>query len=293
MPTTIKQHLGTVAVIDIAGPTTYVIPVATAVPQNPYNKGYPALANASGFPTIVNYGKRTPGLMISTVLKQSWCTATFLNNLLFVLDSWNNTREHAIILYDNSGIQYGNCDASHTGMRIFTGGRCSMLTLFQNAAGGPIGVEMYFNCIAGESEADASVVNSFSPTIPAASVGQVQDVTHTAFSTSGALVRSWRLTLVRAQGWQAYCDGSYFMAEVASGGFSGTFTVEQSPRGVGLGTGQVITIRKLDYTTHFTITTSWELDEPIQDFSIGLGNVVRSYTLINPVSPGGNPCIIA
>lgn len=282
--TGLKQFLGAVSIIDTVGSLTYTVPSASASPRNPLNFGYPGLVNASGFPSTLVQGKKSPSITLSTVAKASWFTATFLNNLLFTLDSDNNTRNHTVVLYDNSGIQYGVADSSHKGMRVYTGCRCTGVSLYQTAVGGPVGVDIGFAAITGESE--DSTVNSTSATIPSTSAGSLFNISQVAFSTSTAYVRSWRLNLVRGQGPQFYADGTLYANDIVSGMASGSLTVEQSPLGSDMGSAQTIT-----FSSGPVFTLAFNKDESVQDFSIGLGNVMKAYTLFK--SDGTNPCSIA
>lgn len=305
--TGLKQFLGGIQFINTVDSITYGVPSMTVNPRNPFNKGYPGLVNSSSYPSTVVYGKKIPTITISTVAKVSngsWFTPTNINNLLFSLDSDGNTKNHTIILYDLSTIQYGppagnapgglsyvghygygpGCDASHKGMRIFEGCRCTGMSMRQSAMGGPIGIDLGFKAIWGESEGPG--VNTYTNAPPATDPGYLMDVASVAFGTSSAYIRSWGNSVIRGQGEQGYADQTYFANDIVSGMLSGSFTSEESPYGADLGTTQVIA-----FASGPTLTLYYEKDEDVQDFSIGLGNKMTARTLIKLA--GGNPAAFA
>ncbi len=283
MANSVKQFLGAMAWVRTA-PTSGTQVTVTAmrgIPINPTNQAYPSVVNSSSYPSVTVSGKKSPRVALSMCAHSTWFTAANLNDLIQTLDSEGDTPDFAVCLYENSTLTYNNYASA--GRRVYDGSKCESISIFQNAMGGPIGVEVSFVSKYGDSEQTTPTTFTSFATLS----GNLFSVANVTFGTA-TLVRSWRLNLFRGQGHVYFLDGTLYPSEVASGMFSGSLTLEQSPKGVAPSTSEVVTVASGPV---FTMTNSLKLDDRRADLDIGLGNVLRAYTLFN--TSGGNPCVIS
>jgi len=306
-----KEFLGLAALKPASG-TTMVIPVMRAMPRNPLNMAYPALVNKSAYPSQVVMGKRTPGLSIVSLGKNSWLTADFVNDLLFTRDSNGDTKLWDIGVWEPT-----------TGLlRVWHNARAASLALQQGPTG-ELGVEIMFLATHGNSEgggagggewanpfsADGTYDSGVWPTgvwlwtSLTADAGVATGIIDVDFAGGGIAtlsdVRSWRLNMMVGQGHIHHVDGLRYPSDVASAMFGGTFIIEQA---VGAATqvakevqGTVvigINTNKTSGTGRFKITALIYMDETRRDAEVGFGYEMKSYSLID-ISAGGNPATCA
>jgi hypothetical protein len=263
--------------------TQIVIPFASAGPRNPRNIQYLTGVNASGFVTGDVPGRRTPSVTVSTVLKQSFLTADFLNSLIMSVDSNGDTDVWAVLLDD--GFQ----------PETYDGAKCAGIQLQQSAQGGPIGMTIgmisQYGWVNGANENTGALFPATTFTSTTTDAGQAEDVTKVNWSGTADLVSGFSCNLVRPQSYIFYDDQTLSPSGVASGMFTGNLTTVQS--------------------TKYTVTpgTSATLDIGITGFGISCDilvnkdNDVREFTMANrmqqstftlfDVSAGGNPFTIS
>lgn len=260
-------------------------------PLNPDNNSYPAVVNATSYPSQAVPGKKTPSIGLTAGYKASWASAGLFNGLIALVGTDNLTNKYAI----------GVKDDRSTSLRTWDWSRCSMLQFSQTAGGGPVMVQMEFMSRWGDSEMpngstlfDGEVTPSTTTfSGPATDAGQLIDTSKVGF-TGLTNVRSWTLTLLRGQVHNGYQDKTLYCKDIVSTMFSGVFSVDQDPNGTQVSnTGSVtIAIGPASTTGSITIAMSLKRDDHSYPEDVGLGNITSRYSLID-LSAGGSPCTIA
>lgn len=279
----IIQQLGTVS----SAFTPIVVPALRVQPRNPLNRKYLPSINRSSYPTQRIQSKRTPHIALDGAFKPSWTTSLLLNNLLQTLNVNGDTAMYSIGLYQATAGLFRSWDFA----------RCSQIELSGDATGGPIHITMDFLSCGGESELAGGTLNGFvAPTFATSSLvvdpGELTNVTQVTWGATPTVtqVHAWTLTIVRAQTFQFFDDGTIFPADVTSGQLSGVLTVEQSPNAASiLSTGGTLQIGSVGAGVIFNFLLSE--DDLVQEKQSGLGTVVRTYSLYDAVN-GGNPIVI-
>jgi hypothetical protein len=261
-----------------ANGTQTLIPATEAWPRNPLNRSRPGVINAAAYPSVEVPGKRTPSVRIATLAKPTWFTAGLLNSLINSLNAANGT-------YQTDGYAVGLCNVFET--RVYDVCRCERIVIGQKTAGAPIDVTLDFRCIYGDSEAP-------SPTefrTPSTDAGQLIGVSAIDWAGTADQVQSWKLTLSRVQRWIAYEDGTLYCAEVASGGFSASLVLVQSPTyNVSPTTAATLNLGSTGAGVGFSMLLSGDGDAQPQ--TLEFGRKQRTYTAID-LSAGGNPVTIS
>lgn len=277
------------------------LPFSKISPINPRNISYPGAVNTSSFASLSVRGKKSPGVSIATFVKPTWFTADLLNSLLGLptLDANFDTDRFSI------GIKHVVNGTAV--VRVWDWSRCASISLYQTSAGGPVIMEMGFFSRWGETECPYGTTlldNETLPSAPSFSIpsvsdaGPLTDISQVDFSssTSGTAgtesmsqVRSWRLTLMRGQGFVYYADGTYYPKDISSAMFGGSLVIEQSPTSLIVPTTAANIRMSTQATTgsRFKMDLSLSLDSESLDHDLGFGNIVRTYTLL--ASGGGNP----
>lgn len=279
-----------------------LVPTAKASPSNPLNNSYPGAVNASAFPSLKVYGKRSASVGLTANVKASWLNATLIESLLLATDTAGQTDYFSVLLDDNYN------------PRSYDYSRCTHLSLYQSGSGGPVMCEMGFLTRFGDNELHWLIANGgvlpdgetvvdvplsgytgFAP-----DAGLLDDVSTVDFGSpsTASLVRSWRLNLLRGQGYADFQDGSPWPKDIATGMFGGTLMIEQSPVAGAIVPGTTMTIRlhtrfigSVSYPKGLSINLALSQDTQQMDEDISMGNMVRTYTLADLAS-GGCPVTV-
>lgn len=289
-----KDFLGLVALTRTA-PTADTVPTylpsSVARPRNPLNNTYLPVIDRTGYPSIYVQGAKTPDIAVAAYIDvTTWTIAAMLNDLIVVpaaSDPNLDTVTWSVGLYQ----------AIAGSWRSYDGCKCARIDLDGDARGGPIRCVMHFNSIYGDNEASTP---KFSGTFPASVPTTAQY--HGPLSGTGKVsftgadqVYSWRLTLVRGQAQQKFQDGTPYAADIASGGFSGVLTLEQSPTASTVSSTSLtlkINSATAGVGTNLNVALALNLDEYVQEKTTGIGSMVHTYSLID-VTAGGNPCVVS
>ncbi len=104
-------------------------------------------------------------------------------------------------------------------------------------------------------------------------------------------VQSWKLTLNRVQRWIAYEDGTLYCADVASGGFSASLVLVQSPTcNVSPSASATLNLGSTGAGVGFSMLLSADGDQQPQ--TLEFGRKRRAFTAID-LAAGGNPVTIS
>jgi hypothetical protein len=256
--------------------TQYVIPSAQISAQNPINTSFPALIAGDSSIRNAVLGKRTPNITISTMLKASFCSSALFNSLIMSSDANKDTDEFVVILVDGEG-----------NVRQYQNSRCAGISIAASGAGGPISIQFSFLSVKGDS--DGTPI-----TYTAASIdpGYMTPVSGVDFNATADGVTGFSLSLLKAQGYQFFLDGTLFAANVVSGMFSGSLSIAQSPRATTVpSTGATIKLGVA--SSGIQISTALVLNAFQRNMSASLGSIANSYSLVDLTTAGvGVPCVI-
>lgn len=292
-----KDFLGTVVLMKEGGSPIF-IPCPRAGGYNPANNTYGPVINYTGYPSIQYKGKRTPGCALVVPLKASWFNAGLVNDLIHTIDSFGDTADFHIAFWEPITAK----------LHVWSHQKCAGL-VFAGAPMTEISCEMSFIGVYGMSEAPSNPFASFGSftsgswpngtwqwSNPVVDAGDMLGPTDQDWNNTLSGVKSWRLSLMRGQAHDHFCDGSRFPAGVDTGMFGGTFVVEQSvlatnyiPENMS-GTVQlrIKTQAPPGQRVSITVTANWDSEDRSREPTFG--SVVRSYSLINKVT-GGNPAV--
>lgn len=265
--------------------------VIRVTPMNPDNITYPAVVNATSYPSMAVPGKKTPTISMSAPYKASWCSALLFNGLIVNVGTDNLTNKYAIGVKDDRA----------SSLRTWDWSRCSRLEFSQTAGGGPVMVSMDFMSRWGDGEMPNAAVLYDGETTPATTTfagpttdaGQVLD-TSLCSVTGLTNVRSWTLTLLRGQVHNGYVDKTLYCKDIVSTMFSGVFSCDQDLNGTQISSTGTVTLNLGPAATagYITAALSVKRDDHVYPEDVGLGNITSRYSLID-LSAGGNPCTIA
>jgi hypothetical protein len=263
---------------DPAVGTQTLLPATEAWPRNPLNKSRPAVIDAAAYPGVEALGKRTPSVRIATLAKPTWFTAALLNSLVNSLNAANGT-------YQTDGYAIGLCNVFQT--RVYDVCRCERIVVAQPAAGAPIEVTLDFRCLYGDGEAPSPTAFA----VPSTDAGQLMGVSAVDWAGTADQVQSWKLTLNRVQRWIAYEDGTLYCADVASGGFSASLVLVQSPTcNVSPSASATLNLGSTGAGVGFSMLLSADGDQQPQ--TLEFGRKRRAFTAID-LAAGGNPVTIS
>jgi len=253
-----------------------LIPYMEAAPEAPYNDTYMPVVNKATGPSIIVRGKITPSISVRTIAKPSWFTADLINSMLLTRDANFDTDVFAAKLVE----------LGESAPTVYDTFRVGGLSLSHNAAGGPLGVE--FSGIAATSAG----VTVFTGT-GEADAGLAYDAAAVDYNSTAELVRAWRLNLMCPQSYDMFSNRSRYPSGVSTGQISGTLELEFSSKAAVVPTS-TMTIRIYDSSDvlQITLTVNLNLDVPRRIRSVGLGNKIHAYTLINS-STGAIPVTAA
>lgn len=287
--------------------------VSSAIPTNPINNLYIPVVNASGYPSVVVVGMRTPSVTLQACLKpfivgspnKGWCNAGLLNSLISV-GTDQQTDRFAIRFTDDTSTP-----------RIWDWSRCDTIRITGDASGGPIMVTLGFKCRFGNAESENPYALTFisgnqpgtSPsgsfTTPVSDAGTLPGNSDWDFNNTLSDVSSFSLTLMRGQRWRARAGvvsnavstGRVMYAnDIDSGQFSGVLTVVQDAGAstIVAGAGTIQLRLNTSYTGAnggILITCTINEDNYVYPVESAFGTLTTTYSLINLAS-GGNPAVI-
>jgi len=277
-----KDYLGSVILKKTAGSgsvtvgTQFVIPSAMISANNPVNTSFPALINSDSSIRNATLGKRTPNITITTMLKASFCSSALFNSLLFTSDANHDTDTYAVILVDGEG-----------NVRQFLGSKCAGISIACQGIGGPISIQFSFLSQYGDNDGSAVTYTAATP-----DPGYLTPVSLVDFNSTADGVTAFSINLLRAQGYVFYLDGTLFSAYVASGMFSGSLTLSQSPRATTVPTTGC-TIKLGTAGSGIQVASALVLNAFKRDMAASLGSISNSYSLVDLSTSGtGVPCVI-
>jgi len=281
-----KGFLGWAAVKKTGGQTStgpalatiYSFPIAAVNPRNPVNTSYASVINAAGALSLKTAGKKTPSVSLRSIpLKSSFFTNIFLLSMIggstSYLDTNNNSDEYCVGVNNGSSTRY------------YELAKCSQVSFYQTAPGGPINMDMDWLAVYGDSELGTTTIAT-----PSTDAGSTYDITKTDFNSTLDAVYSWRLTLMRPQAYQFECDGTQYSDTLQSGMIGGTFSYTTSPLSATVATTD-ITIKLGTAGSGVQLALKVNLDEKAEDVVSALGTRSITYTLINS-STGAYPATI-
>ncbi len=281
-----RDFAGLFALKDITAATgAVVIPTSLVRPRNPINNSYLPTANKSSFPSAKVLGKRRPSLTVSAHAKASWFTADLLNRLIMTLATDSNGDLNTDVF------ACGLYQATANSWRVFDGCKCSQIDISQELSG-PISVVMSFPAIQDSSDTISlpATPTAFSISALNSDPGLAIPVSSTSWGGTATQVKSWRLSLVRGQAVQDSQNGTSFADGIASGMFSGVFTLEQSA------TADIIPTTSVAFqigpaSTGVKFTLNLSEDDYTIEKGTGFAMQSTTWSLFNVA--GGNPCTIA
>lgn len=241
--------------------TVYTFPVGVITPRNPNNINYMPVCNRLALPSVKVAGKKTPSVGVPAPLKASWHSAAFWNSFIGGSDSFLN----AAAQYNTDEYGIGVNDGSDT--RVYDGAHGVMFTLEQAAPGGVIMATLAWLARYGDSEAPTPT--TFATAAP--DTGALLDVTNVSFATATD-VHSWRLTVMRPQGYQMTADGTLYAATVEAGMLGGTLRLVQNKKGTAPTTTETITIGGVAFALALSA------DEMASDIPPSLVTMTNDYT---------------
>ena len=292
---------------------TRYLPATMIAPENPRNQGYVGIIGASSFPSIVYQNPKTPSIVIETFIVPNtdgdatfgWSDANLFNSLL---QEWGNdaqTDKYAIGFTDNR-----SSGGVLPGVIYYDWARCTQVTFSGSAGGGPVRVQLAFTCRWGDNEwfPYYTWYNYISQeTYPSAPSISPPDGINVAPATSpcqwdfngdiGA-VRSWTLTLIRAQAPDFVDDGTCYVEEIVSGMYSGVLEVTQNPNTSAAlinDYGQIIlnlSTNKNSSNGGMQVTLKVNHDKLSYPRTTEAGTMVNTYSLID-LGSAGNPATFA
>ena len=262
-----------------AGPalsTIYSFPIAAVNPRNPVNQSYASVINAAGALSLKTQGKKTPSVSLRNIPLKTFFTNVFLQSVIggatSYLDTSGNSDEYCIGINNGSSTRYYELC------------KCSQISLYQTAPGGPINLDMDWLAVYGDSELGTTTIAT-----PSTDAGSTYDITKTDFNSTVDAVYSWRLTLMRPQAYQFECDGTMYSDTLQSGMIGGTFSYTTSPLSASVPSNQV-TIKLGAAGGGVSIVCDLNLDEKAEDVVSALGTRSITYTLFK--STGAYPVTI-
>jgi hypothetical protein len=294
---TSKQFIGFVIGKKTAGTGspaigTYVyIPITGSRPRDPENNTYAMGPNKTAFPSLKTYGKRTPSLEFSTLIKPSWASSVLFTSLIASFDANNDVDTWAWLLNDGTA-------AATWSNRVFDGCKGVGLKIAQSAQGGGIGLN--FACVAQSAQG----VTSFSTATYVTDAGNTYDVSNIDYGgnftigglagsgTTADLVRGYSASVLRGGSYDFFFNGTLYPAATSSGMMGGMFQLEQSPLySVSPGTSAIIRIGASSggvVTPAITATIKTSHDEDVLDLDAGFGDIFRGFTMIDTSAGGQN-----
>lgn len=277
-------------------------------PLNPRNNNYMPALNGSGFPNKVVKGKRTPGGMIEAAvnsydqaLQLGWFDADWLSAALLSLDAQNKTNKFA----------FGFRDDRASALRSYDWSRIEMVQLAASAEGAPIICRFSFlsrwgdNELVSERAAWPSQTLPTNEVLPAATTytapttdpSELDSVCNVDFNNVFDGVVSFSLTFARVQVYKARIDGTCYVQDIESRGFTGNLTIVQDADASNfIADAGTATIRfatdKTPTTGRFKADLKVKLDnDPYPLRPQGVGVVTRSYSL-HDATNGQNPVVL-
>lgn len=267
-----------------------------ATPENPDNIGYLPCIDASSYPSIFVNGKKSPRFGLYTYLKprtatKGWSNADFFKSHLEV-DTTLNTDMFAAAFQDD------------VDNRVYDFSRCEMVEFDSHASGGACMVRLGYKSRMAEEDGTALYGTTLASgeVIPAApaftysdtpDAGQLTDTTNIVV-VGASQVKGFRMTLVRGQVPQYYYDGANVPGIITSTMYSGILTLDQEPdASTVIETTGTVTIKfsndMTSTTGRFKADIAVKRDNRFRPVVTSLGNVTRTYSIIDPAA-GGLPC---
>lgn len=271
-----------------AGPvavgTQFVIPHATAQLRNPDNNSYLTGVNSSGAISGDVPGKRTPSVVIATVIKtSSFFTAALIESLILAVDGNGDTDVWGIL-----------CD-DLVQPETYDGSKCASIQIRQHSQGGPMTLQMAFLSMYGTMMGTPENPGTlFPPTTFAATTidaGTVTDVTKITYGNTADQTLSFAMDMLRPQAYVFYDDGTIFPAGIASGVFRGNMVLTQNVNYTQT-PSSAATVNIGQTGAGVSFSNLVKRDEDARPFTTGNRIVTRTFSLYDQTN-GGIPVTVS
>lgn len=278
-----RDYQASVQIMKTAGsgsPTTgtcWTLPSVQVACSNPTNISLPFLVNSDANVRNSVLGKKTPSVVITTVLKPSFCSAALFNSLLFSSDTNHDTDTFAIRITDGE-----------SNVRVFSLAKCAGISISCQAVGGAIGIQLSFISVYGDTEGPA--VTGW--TTPAVDPGALTPISQVDFNSTANAVMGFSLALNKTQTYNFQVDGTLYAQAVQSGPFSGSLSIAQKPAATVVPTTGC-TIKLGSTGTGIQIASALVLGAMVRNYVPSLGTMANNYAIADLTTAGpGQPVVI-